>query len=157
MPESPMIIGRRRREPEPDKPYDKGGFDAVFEGRSSEGLGDRLLPTTCYLLMIIAPVSLGLLAVPAALLSWMAKDHAPEWLRSHYLFILRTFFTGVLMALVAFLAIILQASNAIAAVAGATSMLILILGIAWFVVRSAVGLGRLRRGEPIRNYRSWTV
>src|SRR3569833_2493163 len=100
-----QTIGRRRKEPE--NPYGKSDFDAVFEGRSVEGLGDRLAPTTCYLLMVIAPLGLGLPALAAAILAWMAKDRAPEWLRSHYLFMLRTIWISVFAVAIAILSEIL--------------------------------------------------
>ena len=35
------------------------------------------------------------------------------------------------------------------------SKVILTLGIVWFAVRSALGLARLRRGEPFENWRTW--
>jgi uncharacterized membrane protein len=156
----PLTIGRRQRDPQPDNPYGKGDFDAVFEGRSLDGLGDRLLPTTCYLLMIIAPLGLGLPALPAAILAWMAKDRAPDWLRTHYLFILRTFgiaLGAVVVAIGSEILVEFMPAQGVVMAGSAVWWLILVVGVAWFVLRSAVGMGRLRRGEAFKRYRTWLV
>jgi uncharacterized membrane protein len=153
-----QTIGRRRKEPE--NPYGKSDFDAVFEGRSVEGLGDRLAPTTCYLLMVIAPLGLGLPALAAAILAWMAKDRAPEWLRSHYLFMLRTIWISVFAVAIAILSEILGdylPAQGVFMAGTAIWWLVVVVGVAWFVTRATIGMGRLRRGEPIRNYRTWLV
>jgi uncharacterized membrane protein len=165
LPEPPPVapspgqtIGRRRKEPE--NPYGKGDFDAVFEGRSAEGLGDRLAPTTCYLLMVISPLGLGVPAIIAAVLAWMAKDRAPEWLRSHYLFMLRTIWIAVFAVLIAILSEVLGdylPAQGVFMAGTAIWWLVVVVGVAWFVIRATVGMGRLRRGEPIRNYRTWLV
>lgn len=153
---------RARSRPAPPAPSNEpdgaGGFDAVFEGRSVDGLGDRLAPTTAYLLMILSPLTLGLLAVPAALIAWSARGAAPDWLRTHYLFQLRTFFTASVLACVAIITELFgQTSNAVGVVASAVWMLCFYICLAWFVLRATLGLARLRRGEPIRNWRTWLV
>ena len=155
-PRSSASRRRRRRDVEEPSPYGAGDFDAVFEGRSAEGLGDRLTPTICYLLMIIAPLGLGLPAVPAAIIAWMARRNAPDWLRTHYLYQLRSFTTGAVLASLALVTEVFgQTSNVVGVVAGAVLMLLLVAGVAWFVLRSVIGLGRLRRGEPCRYWRTW--
>lgn len=135
-----------------------GEFDAVFEGRSEAGLGERLKPTAGYLLMIAAPLTLGVSAVPAALMAYAARDSAPEWLRTHYLFQLRTFWAGLFISIVAGGTYLFFDRGPAWAVASAHVVwgLIWLLTVVWFVLRSAVGLLRLRRGEAFRKYRTWT-
>jgi uncharacterized membrane protein len=134
------------------------GFDAAFEARSETGLGDRLTPTICYVMMMAAPLTLGLLAVPAAFLAYMNKDTAPAWIRTHFLFQIRTFWIGTLMALLAAGTFLFFDHGVLGVGFGALWGLILVLGVPWFVMRAFLGLaGRLRRGEAIDNYRTWWV
>ncbi len=136
---------------------DRGDFDAVFEARADASLGDRLLPTACYLMMVIGPLFLGLSAIPAAVLAYMNRETAPAWIQSHYIFQIRTFWAGLVMALIAGGTFFFIDRGVFAVIFGAVWAVIMLLGVVWFVLRSAVGLLRLRRGEAIRNPRAWSI
>ncbi len=136
---------------------DMDDFDAAFETRSG-ALGDRLWPTISYLLMILAPLTLGLAALPAFLIAYAGDKAADGWLRTHYMFQMRTFWVGVVLFVLLIAALFLEDAVGVAGVlAGVVWALILLVGIAWFVLRMAVGLNTLRRGEPYRDYRTWTI
>ncbi|HWE46700.1 MAG TPA: hypothetical protein VG407_11805 [Caulobacteraceae bacterium] len=140
------------RELEPEA----GDFDAVFEARSQVGLGDRLTPTACYLLMIFSPLTLGLAAIPAVVLAYMNRETAPAWMAGHYVYQIRSFWAAVLVALAAMGTIFIE-RGIIALAFGLFFSLLLLVAVAWFVWRAANGLMRLRRGQPIANPRSWSV
>ena len=161
---------RKRSKPAPSKPKPKptiapaqpqdlepeaGDFDAVFEARSDAGLGDRLTPTVCYLLMVFSPLTLGVAAIPAVVLAYMNRETAPAWMASHYVYQIRTFWAAVFIALAAIGTIFFWERGIIALAFGVFFNLVLLLGVAWFVLRAANGLMRLRRALPISNPRRW--
>lgn len=74
----------------------------------------------------------------------MNAGDAPEPLRSHYRFQIRTFWIGLLYSIVAFLL-------ALAAIGVVFFVLIAI----WLIVRCAKGLKYLGRGEPYPNATTW--
>ena len=152
--------GRSKPAPAPSQPPqalepEAGDFDAVFEARSDASLGDRLTPTACYLMMIFSPLTLGVAAIPAVVLAYMNRETAPAWMASHYIYQIRTFWAGVLIALAAIVTDFFWEQGIIALAFGVFFNLVLILGVAWFVLRAATGLMRLRRAQPLRNPRGW--
>jgi uncharacterized membrane protein len=146
---APSPLQPRELEPE------AGDFDAVFEARSDAGLGDRLTPTACYLLMLFSPLTLGAAAIPAVVLAYMNRETAPAWMAGHYVYQIRTFWAAVLIALAAIGTIFFWERGIIALAFGVFFNLVLLLGVAWFVLRAATGVMRLRRGQPIKDPRAW--
>jgi uncharacterized membrane protein len=140
------------RELEPEA----GDFDAVFEARSDSGLGDRLTPTACYLLMIFSPLTLGAAAIPAVVLAYMNRETAPAWMAGHYIYQIRSFWAAVIVAAAAVGTIFVE-RGIVALAFGVFFILVLLAVVAWFVLRAANGLMRLRRGQPIANPRSWSL
>jgi uncharacterized membrane protein len=134
----------------------RGDFDAVFEARSDTGLGDRLLPTACYLMMVIGPLFLGLSAIPAAVLAYMNRETSPKWVQTHFIYQIRTFWAGVLMALIAGGTFFFFDRGVLGVIFGAVWAVVMLFGVVWFVLRSATGLLRLRRGEPIKRPHAWS-
>jgi uncharacterized membrane protein len=106
-------------------------------------------------MMIFSPLTLGLAAVPAVVLAYMNRETAPAWMASHYIYQIRSFWAAVLIALAAIGTIFFWERGIIALAFGVFFNLVLILGVAWFVLRAATGLMRLRRAQPIRNPRGW--
>jgi uncharacterized membrane protein len=131
-------------------------LDTAFAG--GRGLGDRLYPTVAYMLMLMGVLCFGTSTALGALIAhFQAKKPTPEWLLSHYRFQLRTFKIAAVAIGVAVLNFLFIDQGAISAIIGAPLSLVLLLGMVWIVLRSAVGLGRLWRGEAILNYRTWLV
>ncbi len=98
-----------------------------------------------YLLYLAAFV----LAVPALLGVWLAYSRrmdAPEWLTSHYVFQIRTFWIGLAAAFGGVLFVFLPFG---------LGPLILMAVVVWVTLRCFVGMVRLHRGEPIYNPQTW--
>jgi uncharacterized membrane protein len=152
---TPVAAPVPRAEANPD--FTPGDFDAVFEARSQGGLGERLTPTVCYLLMAIGPLTLGLSAIPAVVLAYMNRETAPAWIAGHYVYQIRTFWAGAAMAAMAGLTFLFFDRGLLGVLAGTIWAIIMLAGVVWFLLRAVLGLGRLRRGEPIRDTRSWRV
>lgn len=147
---APAPVQPRVLEPE------AGDFDAVFEARSDAGLGDRLTPTVCYMLMVFSPLTLGVAAIPAAILAYMNRETAPGWMAGHYVYQIRTFWAGVLISIAA-ISTLFWERGIVALAFGVFFNLVLLLGVAWFVLRAATGLMRLRRGQAIADPRGWGI
>jgi uncharacterized membrane protein len=96
-----------------------------------------------YILYLVALVS-GVTALVGVIMAYVNVGDAPEPLRTHYRFQIRTFWIGCLYALVAALATF--------AVVGAFLFLLVAV---WYVVRCAKGLQYLGRGEPYPNAGTW--
>jgi uncharacterized membrane protein len=86
----------------------------------------------------------GITGVIGVIMAYVNVGDAPEPLRTHYRFQIRTFWIAVLYGLVAALLTL--------AVVGA---FLIPLAAVWFIVRCVKGLKYLGRGEPYPNPGTW--
>ena len=117
------------------------------------GYEDRTMPIICYALYLLA-FATGLTAVIGLIIAYVQRSTAGPVMHSHYTFLIRTFWLGLLLAIVggvvggvifaigAVLTVILIGFP-IMALAG----LIWALAAVWFGLRCIVGLVHLSRGE----------
>jgi len=99
--------------------------------------------------MIVYLAYLGSLAFPplaiaGLVLAYVNRDAAPDWLKSHYTFQIRTFWIGLLFwaVSIAFFVILI-------------GFVLIFATIAWLIVRCALGLDRLLKREAYPNPESW--
>jgi uncharacterized membrane protein len=105
---------------------------------------ERQMAVIIYILFL-APLG-GVTHVIGLILAYVARENAPFWLKSHYTYLIRTFWMGLLYFL---------AAGVLCALLIGFALLPLVF--LWFVVRCAVGLMRLFRGEAIPNPATWTI
>ena len=105
---------------------------------------ERQLALIIYILFL-APLG-GLTHVIGLVMAYVSRDSAPEWLRTHYTYLIRTFWMGLLYFIIAGLLCALLIGFAL-----------LPLVFVWFVIRCAVGLMRLFQGEAIARPETWTI
>lgn len=105
---------------------------------------DRQMALIIYVLFL-APLG-GVTHVIGLIMAYVARDRAPDWLRSHYTYLIRTFWMGLLYFLAAGLLCVLLIGFALLPVV-----------FLWFVVRCAVGLMRLMRNEAMPRPETWTI
>ena len=117
------------------------------------GYEDRTMPIICYALYLLA-FATGITAVIGLIIAYVQRSTAGPVMRSHYTFLIRTFWLGLLLAIVggviggilmgigAILTVILIGFP-IMALAG----LVWALAAVWFGLRCIVGLVHLSRGE----------
>lgn len=115
---------------------------------------DRTMPAVTYALYLLAFATGGVTAVIGIVIAHVQQGGAGPVMRTHYTFLIRTFWIGLLLAILgglvggilfalgAVLAIILIGFP-IMALAG----LVWMLAAVWFAVRCIVGLVYLSRGE----------
>ncbi len=106
------------------------------------GPGNVKLIYVLYLLSFV----LGLTWLVGVVFAYVNRGRSEPWVESHYTWIIRTFWIGLLYSLVAaVLSLILIG-------------FILLLAVAvWIIVRCVLGLQKVARGEAIDNPRSWTI
>ena len=107
-------------------------------------LDERQMTLIIYILFL-APLG-GLTHVIGLILAYVARSSAPPWLWTHYTYLIRTFWMGLLY--------FLAAGVLCALLIGFALLPVVFL---WFIVRCAVGLMRLFRSEAIPNPETWTI
>jgi uncharacterized membrane protein len=105
---------------------------------------ERQMALVVYILYLL-PMG-GVTHLVGLVLAYVSRDTAPEWLKSHYTFQIRTFWIGLLYFCVAgLLCFVLIGFPLLVAVT------------IWFVVRCALGISRLMRSEPYPTPLSWVI
>ncbi|HKE93202.1 MAG TPA: hypothetical protein VKB34_02765 [Povalibacter sp.] len=94
--------------------------------------------------LYLCGLAAGITAVIGVVMAYVYRDDAPEWLRSHYQFQIRTFWIGLLyIAVGCSLAIVL------------IGFLILLFWFIWVVVRVVKGLRYLEQQQPHPEPNGW--
>ena len=101
------------------------------------------------LAMIVYLAYLGSLAFPplaiaGLVLAYVNREAAPDWLKSHYTFQIRTFWIGLLFWVVSLLLCFVL-----------IGFVLIFATLAWLIVRCALGLDRLLKREAYPNPESW--
>ena len=117
------------------------------------GYEDRTMPIICYALYLLA-FATGLTAVIGLIIAYVQRSTAGPVMHSHYTFLIRTFWLGLLLAIVGgVVGGIIFAIGAVQTVIligfpiMALAGLIWALAAVWFGLRCIVGLVHLSRGE----------
>ena len=121
----------QQHDPAPREPVMTGGDD------------ERLLAMVIYVLYLLP---LGITHIVGLVMAYIARGSAPPWLRSHYTFQIRTFWIGLLYAVVTGMLCFIF-----------IGFLLVPVVVIWFVVRCAAGLVRLSERRPYANPQSWTI
>ena len=112
--------------------------------RPAPWVDERQLALIIYVLFL-APLG-GVTHIVGLIMAYVARDKAPAWLATHYTYLIRTFWMGLLYFLIAGILCVLLIGLAL-----------LPLVFIWFVIRCAVGLMRLFQSEPISNPETWLI
>jgi uncharacterized membrane protein len=106
---------------------------------------DKTMALVIYILYLVGLTN-GLTAVIGLILAYVSKRDAPAWLRSHYVFQIRTFWISLLLACIGGLLLIIGVGVLVLAAVGV-----------WIAVRCVLGLMSLIRGEAYPNPQSWMI
>lgn len=109
----------------------------------TERPANTAIANVIYVLYLLTLVS-GVTAVVGVIMAYIYKDDAPEWLRTHYEFQIRTFWMALLIGAIGFvLSFVLV---------GFVVMFALAL---WWIIRCVKGIRYLGERAPYPNYLSW--
>jgi uncharacterized membrane protein len=107
---------------------------------------DKTLPVIVYALYLVGLLSVGATAIVGVILAYVSKATAPEWLLSHYVFQIRTFWLSLLFSLI----------GAILLPIGVGFVILPAVGI-WIAVRCILGLSWLLKGQAYPTPRNWMI
>lgn len=146
-------VGPAREEPEPEPapaaeaPVATPGFTRAAPEEAT--LEVKRTAFAIYFQYLSALMVIGVPLLPfACWLAYKRKEDAPDWLRSHYIYQIRTFWISMVGIGLAVLTAPLPF--------GLFSPLIVTV-VVWLTIRCFFGLVRLHRGEPIFNPQTWIV
>jgi uncharacterized membrane protein len=95
-------------------------------------------------ILYLASLVVGITAIVGVIVAYVNRGEAPAWLETHYRFQIRTFWIGLLYAVISFITAFIL-----------IGFLFALFSMVWWIVRCAKGLQRLGRGEPYDNPGSW--
>lgn len=96
-----------------------------------------------YVLYLVS-LAIGVTSLIGVIVAYVNVGDAPEPLRSHYRFQIRTFWIGILYSVLGALLLLV-----------AVGALVLAFVAVWLIVRCVKGLKHLGRGEPYPNAETW--
>lgn len=105
--------------------------------------GDAGNARIVYILYLIS-LLIGITGLIGVVMAYVYRSDAPDWLRNHYRWQIRTFWIGLLYTLIGMLTAWLL-----------IGYLILLCVLVWYIVRCVKGLQRLERRQPLPNVGSW--
>jgi uncharacterized membrane protein len=98
-----------------------------------------------YILMLV-PFVVLVTHLVGLVMAYVSRDTAPDWLKTHYTYQIRTFWIGLLYLCAAGVSCLIL-----------VGFLLVPAVIIWYIVRCALGLARLMREEAYPNPYSWTI
>jgi uncharacterized membrane protein len=106
---------------------------------------DKTMPLVVYALYLVGLFN-GLTAVVGVILAYVSKGAAPEWMQSHYVFQIRTFWLSLLFTVIGFLLMVVGIGFVIVAAVWV-----------WMAVRCILGLSWLLKGQAYPTPRNWMI
>lgn len=98
-----------------------------------------------YILYLVG-VIIGITGIIGVVIAYINKDDAPDWVRTHYRFQIKTFWIGLLLLVVgSLLAMII------------IGWLVLLAWLVWLIIRSVKGMKYLGEGRPIPDPETWMI
>ncbi|WP_417226463.1 DUF4870 family protein [Amphritea sp.] len=95
-------------------------------------------------ILYLASLVFGITGLVGLIMAYVYKGDAPDWLKSHYQWQIRTFWIALLYTVIG----IITTSFLI-------GFLILLLNVVWFIVRCIKGLSALDKQQPLPQPTSW--
>lgn len=105
--------------------------------------GNKSNATIVYILYL-ASLIVGVTGIIGVIMAYVAKGEAPDWLKSHYIFLIRTFWIGLLFAVIGIVLMIVL-----------IGWIVLLFTLVWWIVRCVQGLNYLGKNQAVPNYQSW--
>lgn len=109
-------------------------------------MSDENSTSTAKLIYILYLVSilLGITGLIGVIMAYINKGDAPDWLKTHYQFQIRTFWISLLYSVIGMITLIFI-----------VGYFILLFVLIWYIVRCVKGLKQLDKNAAIENPKSW--
>jgi uncharacterized membrane protein len=105
--------------------------------------GNRDMALVIYILYL---VPIGISHIIGVILAYVSRPSAPDWLKTHFTFQIRTFWIGLLYFVVACCALVII-----------IGVLLIPAVFVWFVIRCVLGISTLTRNERYPAPDSWLI
>ena len=96
-----------------------------------------------YILYLVG-ILIGITGLVGVIMAYVNRGDAPDWLKSHYQFQIRTFWIGLLYMVLGSLLLVFI-----------VGYFIWLFWLIWLIVRCVVGLKQLEKNEAVNNPTSW--
>jgi len=96
-----------------------------------------------YILYLVS-IFFGVTGIAGLVVAYIEQDKAPDWLKTHYRYQIRTFWIGMLYFFIGFLLLIVI-----------IGWFILLFNVIWLIVRMVKGLQALENKQEIENPTTW--
>ncbi len=110
---------------------------------TQENTGESGNAKIVYILYLVGLV-VGITSIVGVVMAYIYRGDAPEWLRDHYRWQIRTFWIGLLYSLIGLVTSLIL-----------VGYLILLFTLVWYIVRCIKGLQRLDKRQPLPDSGSW--
>lgn len=101
--------------------------------------------TLIYILYLVSLV-IGVGLIVGVVIAYINRGKAGGWVETHYTYAIRTFWIGLLYAIVSVLLMFVLIGFLLALATGI-----------WFIARCVIGLQAAGRREPVKNPQSWMI
>ena len=111
-----------------------------------------------YVLYLVGLLTGGLTFVVGAIIAYMNEDDAEEWLQSHYLFQVRTFWIGVTFIFISWLLVLLGGLLTVVLIGFVIIPIGMVLGfftVVWLIIRSVKGIKQIDDKQAHPNPTTW--
>ncbi len=96
--------------------------------------------------LYIAGMFIPILPLVGLIMAYINRGKAGGWVDTHYTYLIRTFWIGLLYGVIATILLLLL-----------IGFLLLVAVAVWIIVRCIIGLQAAGRGEPVKNPESWLI
>jgi uncharacterized membrane protein len=110
-------------------------------------LDSRTMAIAVYALYLAGFFTAFISAIAGVIIAYAVRKDAPDWLKSHFTFQIRTFWIGLAASIV---------GGATVWVLGLGFLILLATGL-WFLVRSVAGLGQALNNKAYPNPEGWLI
>jgi uncharacterized membrane protein len=119
---------------------------AAPAGAAPQFAGDSVGTAQVIYILYLASLLAGITAIIGLVMSYIAKDKDPDWLKTHHIFLIHTFWIGLLYSVVSLMLLFVG-----------IGFLMLLGVLIWWIIRCVQGLDYLAKRQPIPAPRSWLL
>jgi uncharacterized membrane protein len=96
-----------------------------------------------YILYLVGLI-VGVTSLVGVIMAYINRGEAPEWVKTHFTYQIRTFWIGLLYGFIGVVTIWIL-----------IGFLILLFVAVWWIIRCVKGMKAIERGEPVANPATW--
>ncbi len=95
-------------------------------------------------ILYLSSILLGITALVGVVIAYMNREDAPEWLKTHYTYMINTFWKGLLYGLISMILTVIL-----------IGLVLFLVVLVWWIVRCIKGMKALGKSEPIAKPKGW--